>query len=65
MSLPHSATPDQIRDAVQAWLMRQAKRIFTERLDHFSPRLSVQWRKFSLSSAGTLGAAPVPTALSV
>lgn len=53
VSLPHSATPDQIRDAVQAWLMRQAKRIFTERLDHFAPRLSVQWRKFSLSSAGT------------
>ena len=53
VALPHSATPEQIRDAVQAWLMRQAKRIFTERLDHFSPTLSVQWRKLSLSSAGT------------
>ena len=53
VGLPHSATPDQIRDAVQAWLMRQAKRIFTERLDHFAPHLSVQWRKLSLSSAGT------------
>ena len=53
VGLPHSATEDQIRDAVQAWLMRQAKRIFTERLDHFAPTVGVQWRKLSLSSAGT------------
>ncbi|MGH8858969.1 MAG: M48 family metallopeptidase [Polaromonas sp.] len=53
VGLPHSAAPHQIRDAVQAWLMRQAKRIFTERLDHFAPHLGVQWRKLSLSSAGT------------
>jgi predicted metal-dependent hydrolase len=53
VGLPHHATPDQIRDAVQAWLMRQAKRVFTERLDHFAPQLQVQWRKLSLSSAGT------------
>jgi len=53
VGLPHSATPEQIRDAVQAWLMRQAKRIFTERLEHFAPQLGVQWRKLSLSSAGT------------
>jgi len=53
VALPHNATPDQIRDAVQAWLMRQSKRIFTERLNHFAPQLQVQWRKLSLSSAGT------------
>jgi predicted metal-dependent hydrolase len=53
VALPHHATPEQIRDAVQAWLMRQARRIFTQRLDHFAPTLSVQWRKLSLSSAGT------------
>jgi predicted metal-dependent hydrolase len=53
VGLPHSATPDQIRDAVQAWLMRQAKRLFIERLDHYAPLLGVQWRKLSLSSAGT------------
>ena len=53
VALPHHATPDQIRDAVQAWLMRQARRIFTQRLDHFAPTLGVQWRKVSLSSAGT------------
>ena len=33
--------------------MRQAKRVFLERLEHFAPRLGVQWRKLSLSSAGT------------
>ena len=53
VGLPHTATPDQIKDAVQAWLMRQAKRIFMERLNHFAPTLNVQWRKLSLSSAGT------------
>ena len=53
VALPLSAAPEQIRDAVQAWLMRQAKRIFTERLNHFAPTLNVQWRKLSLSSAGT------------
>ncbi|MES2508380.1 MAG: SprT family zinc-dependent metalloprotease [Pseudomonadota bacterium] len=53
VGLPHNATAEQIRDAVQAWLMRQAKRIFIERLDHFAPTLNVQWRKLSLSSAGT------------
>jgi predicted metal-dependent hydrolase len=53
VGLSHTATPDQIKDAVQAWLMRQAKRLFTERLNHFAPTLQVQWRKLSLSSAGT------------
>ena len=53
VGLPHTATPDQIKDAVQAWLMRQAKRLFNERLNHFAPTLNVQWRKLSLSSAGT------------
>ena len=53
VGLPHTASSDQIKDAVQAWLMRQAKRIFTERLNHFAPTLKVQWRKLSLSSAGT------------
>ena len=53
LGLPRNANPEQIRDAVQAWLMRQAKRLFTERLDLFAPRLQVQWRKLALSSAGT------------
>ena len=53
LGLSHQASEAQIRDAVQAWLMRQARRVFTERLDHFAPRLEVQWRKLALSSAGT------------
>ena len=53
VGLPHSATSAQIRDAVQAWLMRQARQIFTERLTHFAPHLGVTWRKLKLSSAGT------------
>lgn len=53
LGLSHTATQAQVRDAVQAWLMRQAKRLFTERLDHFAPRLGVQWKKLSLSSAST------------
>lgn len=53
LGLSHAASEAQIRDAVQAWLMRQAKRLFTERLDHFAPRLGVQWKKLSLSSAST------------
>lgn len=54
IGLPHTANEAQIRDSVQAWLMRQAKALFVERLDHYAPRLNVQWRKLSLSSAGTL-----------
>ena len=53
VGLAHNADPAQIRDAVQAWLMRQAKRLFAERLDHFAPRLGVRWRKLALSNAGT------------
>ena len=53
VGLPQTATPVQIRDAVQAWLMRQAKRLFEERLNHFAPQLQVSWKRLSLSSAGT------------
>lgn len=53
VGLPHTATHAQVRDSVQAWLMRQAKTLFTERLDHFAPLLDVKWRKLVLSNAGT------------
>jgi predicted metal-dependent hydrolase len=53
ISLPQDASAERIRDAVQAWLMRQAKRIFEERLNLYAPQLKVQWTKLSLSSAGT------------
>ena len=53
VGLPHTASAGQIRDAVQAWLMRQARRLFEERLNHYAPRLGVRWTKLALSSAGT------------
>lgn len=53
VGLPQSATPEQLRDTTQAWLMRQARRVFTSRLDHYAPHLDVKWQKLSLSSAGT------------
>ena len=53
IGLPHSASPAQIRDAVQAWLMRDARRHFTTRLDHFAPLLGVRWASLRLSSANT------------
>lgn len=53
ISLPRHASAQQIRDRVQAWLMCQARQIFQQRLDHFAPQLGVQWKKLSLSNAGT------------
>ena len=48
----HAQGP-QIRDCVQAWLMRQARRLFESRLNHFAAMLGVHWQKLSLSNAGT------------
>ena len=53
VGLPKIASAEQIRDAVQAWLMRQAALNFKERMDHFTPLLGVHWKKLRLSSAGT------------
>jgi predicted metal-dependent hydrolase len=53
VGLPKAASAQQIRDSVQAWLMRQASAHFTQRLDHFAPLLGVQWKKLRLSNAGT------------
>ncbi|MGJ7555408.1 M48 family metallopeptidase [Variovorax sp. RB3P1] len=53
LAVAQNAEPSQIRDAAQAWLMRQARRLFIERLDHFAPLLGVRWVKLSLSNAAT------------
>ena len=53
LGLPQGAAPGQIRDAVQSWLQRQAKRIFQERCTHFAPRLGVRLTRLTLSSAAT------------
>ena len=53
IGLPHNASETQIRDAVQAWLMREARQNFDRRIAHFAPLLQVQVRSMRLSNAGT------------
>jgi predicted metal-dependent hydrolase len=53
VGLPRSATPQQIRDTVQSWLQRQARRVFEERCAHFALQLGVRVKRMSLSSAQT------------
>jgi predicted metal-dependent hydrolase len=53
VGLPQLASAEQIRDAVQSWLQRQAKRVFEERCHHFARQLGVRWTRLSLSSAST------------
>lgn len=53
VGLPHTAEPAQIRDAVQSWLQRQARRIFEERCRHYAPALGVRMTRLALSSAQT------------
>jgi predicted metal-dependent hydrolase len=53
LGLPQGASAAQIRDVVQSWLQRQARRIFEERCQLFAPRLGVRMTRLSLSSAAT------------
>ncbi|MDO8773387.1 MAG: SprT family zinc-dependent metalloprotease [Burkholderiaceae bacterium] len=53
LALPMSASAAQIRDATEAWLMRQAMQHYTERMNHFAPQLGVTWQKLALSRAAT------------
>ena len=53
VGLPQHAAPEQIRDAVQSWLQRQARRVFEERCSHFAAQLGVRWTRLALSSATT------------
>jgi predicted metal-dependent hydrolase len=53
IGLPHTASPEQIRDGVQSWLQRQARRLFEERCRHFAAQLGVQYKRLRLSSAQT------------
>ncbi len=53
LGLPQTATQDQIRELVQTWLQRQARRVFEERCAHFAPQLGVRIKRLSLSSAAT------------
>ncbi|MBV9890121.1 MAG: M48 family metallopeptidase [Rhizobacter sp.] len=53
VALPRDASPERIREAVQGWLQREARRVFHERTEHFAARLGVGVRRLSLSSAAT------------
>lgn len=53
VGLPQHAGPEQMRDVVQSWLQRQARRLFEERCRHFADRLGVRYTRLGLSSAQT------------
>ncbi|GAA0763686.1 M48 family metallopeptidase [Ideonella azotifigens] len=53
LGLSHNASAEQIRDTVQAWLQREARKLFEERCAHFAQRLGVRVTRMRLSSAQT------------
>jgi predicted metal-dependent hydrolase len=53
ISLPASATEQQLKDRVQGWLQTEAKRVFAERLPLYADKLGVSYKQFALSSATT------------
>ena len=53
LGLPEHASAEQVRDAVQSWLQRQARRVFEERCAAYAERLGVRVKRLSLSSAAT------------
>jgi predicted metal-dependent hydrolase len=53
LGLPQAAAPEQIRDLVQSWLQRQARRLFEERCALYAARLGVRMTRLALSSAST------------
>lgn len=53
VGLPQHAAAEQIRDTVQSWLQRQARRVFEERCRHFAQQLGVRMTRLALSSAST------------
>lgn len=53
VGLPRDAAEVRLRDAVQSWLQREARRVFAARSAHFAERLGVRVTRLSLSSAQT------------
>lgn len=51
LALPPEAALQQVRDAVQAWLQTEARRVFAERLALLSARIDITYSVWSLSSA--------------
>ena len=53
LQLPPGASAQQLREAAEAWFKQRARALFEERLRLYGPRLGVQHRRLSLSSART------------
>jgi predicted metal-dependent hydrolase len=53
LPLPLGSSDQKIRDATKKWLVQQATRHYTERMNHYAPMLDVTWRTMTLSSAST------------
>ncbi|MEQ6434647.1 SprT family zinc-dependent metalloprotease [Comamonas sp. w2-DMI] len=53
LPLGKQAPAVQVRAAVQAWMLREARNHFTARLQHHAPLMGVQWRALRLTSART------------
>ena len=53
LPLAAQASAAQIRAAVQAWILREARTHFTARMLHYSAQMDVRWNALRLSSAST------------
>jgi predicted metal-dependent hydrolase len=53
LNLPSDASPALCKKHLAAWLMNQARRLFSERLAFYAGRLGVEYHSFTLSSANT------------
>ena len=53
LALPADAAPQQLRDAAQAWMQREARALFAARCAHYAQRLGVTPSAVRLSSART------------
>lgn len=53
LPLSAQASAAQIRAAVQAWILREARTYFTARMLHHAARMNVRWNALRLSSAST------------
>ncbi|MEG1971039.1 MAG: YgjP-like metallopeptidase domain-containing protein [Burkholderiaceae bacterium] len=51
LALPPAADELQVRDALQAWLQGEARRVFGERLAQIAPRVEVSFKSWTLSAA--------------
>lgn len=53
LNLPADSDPALCKKHLLAWLMREARKLFSERLTFYAEQLGVQYHSFSLSSANT------------